>query len=556
VSDLRELTIEVRGMTCGHCERSVAKALESVPGITEVRQVSHADGLARVAAGSGASAVRIEEAVAKAGYWARVMDQPVIGSPAIVAQNSAEFELVIVGGGSAAFAAAIKGAELGARVGMVEGSTLGGTCVNVGCVPSKTLIRAAEARHRRVHHGFAGIPAGDGRPDWSLVRGQKDALVTQLRQAKYRDVLGSYDAVTLFEQRATLTTPREVRLADGRTLAAGKILLATGAGPQVPPIPGLVEAGFLDNVSAMALERLPDSLIVIGAGFVAVELGQMFVRLGVSVTMLARQNRVLSSQDPEIGAGLAEYLRDEGIDVRTETTVERVDRTTHCGRYRARVSRHGKTDVLEADQLLVATGRRARVTGFGLEAIGVSLGRKGEIVVDDHLETRVPGVYAAGDVVGEPMFVYVAAYGGALAAENALTGNTRRVDLSAVPRVTFSDPAVASVGITEADARARGIDPLVSRLPMEHVARSLAAHDTRGFVKLVADATTRKIIGAQILAAEAGEMITEPMLAIRFGLSIEDIASTFHPYLTSSEAIKLAAQAFDKDLGKLSCCAA
>jgi len=556
VSDIRELKIEVRGMTCDHCERSVAKALESVPGITEVRQVSYADGLARVAAGAGASAVRVQEAVAKAGYWARVKAQPVIGSPAIVGQNGAEFGLVIVGGGSAAFAAAIKGAELGARVGMVEGGTLGGTCVNVGCVPSKTLIRAAEAQHRRVHHGFAGIPAGDGRPDWSLVRGQKDALVTQLRQAKYRDVLRSYDAVTLFEQRAALTTPREVRLADGRTLAAGKILVATGAGPQVPPIPGLVETGFLDNVSAMALERLPDSLIVIGAGFVAVELGQMFARLGVSVTILARQNRVLSSQDPEIGAGLTEYLRDEGIDVRTETTVERVERTAHSGRYRAQVSRNVKADVLEADQLLVATGRRARVTGFGLEAIGVSLGRKGEIVVDDHLETKAPGVYAAGDVVGEPMFVYVAAYGGALAAENALTGNTRRVDLTAVPRVTFSDPAVASVGITEADARARGIEPLVSRLPMAHVSRSLAAHDTRGFVKLVADAATRKIIGAQILAAEAGEMITEPMLAIKFGLSIEDIASTFHPYLTLSEAIKLAAQAFDKDVGKLSCCAA
>jgi mercuric reductase len=556
VSDIRELTLEVRGMTCGHCERSVAKALESVPGITEVRQVSYADGLARVAAGSGASPVRIEEAVAKAGYWARVKDQPVVGSPAVVPENGAEFDLIIVGGGSAAFAAAIKGAELGARVGMVEAGTLGGTCVNVGCVPSKTLIRAAEAQHRRVHHGFAGIPAGDGRPDWSLVRGQKDALVTRLRQAKYRDVLRSYDAVTLFEERAALTSPREVRLADGRTLAAGKMLVATGAAPKVPPIPGLGEAGFLDSVSAMALERLPDSLIVVGAGFVGVELGQMFARLGVSVTILARQNRVLSAQDPDIGAALTEYLRDEGITVRTETTVEQVDRLAHSGRYRVQVSRDGKADVLEADQLLVATGRRPRVTGFGLEVIGVSLGRKGEIVADDHLETTVAGIYAAGDAVGEPMFVYVAAYGGALAAENALTGNTRRVDLTAVPRVTFSDPAVASVGITEADARARGIQPLVSRLPMAHVARSLAAHDTRGFVKLVADAATRKIIGAQILAAEAGEMITEPTLAIKFGLSIEDIASTFHPYLTLSEAIKLAAQTFDKDVGKLSCCAA
>ncbi len=475
-----------------------------------------------------------------------------MGNPTALSKNGTEFDLVIVGGGSAAFAAAIKGAGLGARVAMVEGGTLGGTCVNVGCVPSKTLIRAAEARHRRAHHPFAGISTSDGPVDWNLVRGQKDALVNQLRQVKYRDVLRSYDAVTLFEQRAALATPRDVLLADGSTLTAGKILVATGAGPVAPAIPGLTEAGFLDNVSAMALARLPESLIVIGAGFVAVELGQMFARLGVAVTILARQNRVLRKEDSEIGLGLTEYLREEGIDVRTETTVERVDR---AGRYRVQVSRNGRAEVLEADQLLVAAGRRATTKGFGMEAIGVALGTKGEIVVDEHLETNVPGVYAAGDVVGNPMFVHVAAYGGALAAENALSGNPRPLDLSAVPSVTFTDPAVASIGLTETEARARGIEPLVSRLPMEHVARSLAAHDTRGFVKLVADPATRKILGAQILASEAGEMITEVVMAVRFGLTIEDITSTFHPYLTLSEGIKLAAQTFDKDVGKLSCCA-
>ena len=476
-----------------------------------------------------------------------------MGSPTVVSKSDAEFDLVIVGGGSAAFAAAIKGTDLGARVAMVEGGTLGGTCVNVGCVPSKTLIRAAEARHRRAHHAFAGIPTSDGPADWKQVRDQKDALVNQLREGKYWRVLQAYDDITLFEQRAVLSTPREVRLADGRTLSAGKILVATGAEAASPAIPGLAEAGHLDNVSAMVLERLPASLIVIGAGFIAVELGQMFARLGVAVTILARQNRVLSKEDPEIGTALADYLRAEGIDVRTGTTVDRVDRP---GCYRVQASRNGQTEALEAEQLLVATGRRARTAGFGLDTLGVSLGKKGEIVVDDHLETSVPGVYAAGDVVGEPMFVYVAAYGGALAAENALTGNTRRLDLTGVPSVTFTDPAVASVGLTEAEARARGIEPLVSRLPMEHVARALAARDTRGFVKLVADPATRKILGAQILASEAGEMITEPVLAIRFGLTIEDITSTFHPYLTLSEGIKLAAQTFDKDVGRLSCCAA
>ncbi|MDX2120110.1 MAG: mercury(II) reductase [Gemmatimonadota bacterium] len=552
MSKRRELTIEVGGMTCDHCERSVAKALESVPGITEVRQVSHSEGLARVVAGPETTPARIEAAVAKAGYRARVKKQPELKSPALLSKDGADFDLVLVGGGSAAFAAAIKGSELGARVAMVEGGTLGGTCVNVGCVPSKALIRAAEARHRRTHHGFAGISTGDGAADWNLVRGQKDALVSELRQGKYWDVLRSYPGISLFEQRAMLMGPRAVRLADGRTLSAGRIIVATGAEAETPPIPGLAHMGHLDNVSAMAIERLPQSLVVIGSGFIAVELGQMFSRLGVAVTLLARQDRVLSREEPEIGAALTDYLRAEGIDVRTETIVGRVNRP---GRYRVQVSRKGQVEVLEAEQLLVATGRRARTAGIGLDTTGVALGHRGEILVDDHSETSVPGVYAAGDVTGEPMFVYVAAYGGALAAENALTGNTRRLDLTAVPSVTFSDPAVATVGLTETQARARGIEPLVSLLRMKHVPRSLAARDTRGFVKLVADPATRKILGAQILASEAGEMIMEPALAIRFGLTIEDLTSTFHPYLTLSEGIKLAALAFTKDVERLSCCA-
>src|SRR5438094_9593829 len=194
-----------------------------------------------------------------------------------------EFDLLIVGGGSAGFAAAIKAADLGARVALAEGGTLGGTCVNVGCVPSKTLIRAAEAEHRRVHHGFRGIPATDGRPDWPTVRAEKDALVAELRQTKYWNVLRAYPSITLFQERAALVSAREVRLASGRTLAAGKIVITTGASPSAPPIPGLAEAGYLDNASAMALERLPESLIVIGGSSVGLELAQLFARLGVRV---------------------------------------------------------------------------------------------------------------------------------------------------------------------------------------------------------------------------------------------------------------------------------
>lgn len=471
-----------------------------------------------------------------------------------MARTASDFDLLVVGGGSAGFAAAIRAAELGARIALVEGGTLGGTCVNVGCVPSKTLLRAAEAHHRRTHHGFSGIPATDGRADWALVRGQKDELVTELRQARYWDVLRSYESITLISQRATFTSTHEVQLADGRTLSAGKALLTTGSSPWASPIPGLAEAGYLDNASAMALDRLPDSLLVIGGSSVGLELAQMFARLGVEVTVLEALPRVLPAEDPAIGDALGDYLRAEGLQVRAGAQVEHVSRAAHG--YRIAFRQGDQSSTARAEQLLVATGRRPNTRGLGLEALGVAIGEKGEIRVDQFLQTANPDIYAAGDVLGDPMFVYVAAYAGTLAAENALGRNTHRYDLSALPKVTFTDPAVASVGLSEVEARHRGINPMVAMLPLEHVPRALAARDTHGFVKLVADAANRRLLGAQILAAEAGEMITEPTLAIKFGLTIDDLTSAFHPYLTLSEGVKLAAQAFDRDVRKLSCCAA
>ncbi len=555
MSDARELTIEVAGMTCDHCERSVANALQSVPGVQQVLEVSHARASARVMAGPEATADRIESAVGQAGYHARVKGQRRgSGAPGVTARRGTEFDLVVVGGGSAGFAAAIKAADLGARVAMVEGGTLGGTCVNVGCVPSKTLIRAAEAQYRRTHHGFRGIPGTDGQPDWPTVRAEKDTLVAELQQSKYWNVLRAYSSITLFEERAALLPARQVRLTNGRTITAGKIAVTTGASPWAPPIPGLVDAGYLDSASAMELERLPESLIVIGGSAVGLELGQMFARLGTRVTVLEALPSVVPAEDPDIGNALGDCLRSEGLEVHADTQIDRVSWTSDGYETEYRAGREVRT--VRAEQVLVATGRRANTAAFGLEGVGVALGTKGEIVANEFLQTTNPDVYAAGDVLGDPMFVYVAAYGGALAAENALIGNKRRYDLSALPMVTFTDPAVASVGLPADQARAQGTEPLTSKLPLEYVARALVARDTRGFLKLVADAATRKIIGAHILAAEAGEMITEPALAIKFGLTIEELTSTFHPYLTLSEGIKLAAQGFTKDLAKLSCCAA
>lgn len=466
----------------------------------------------------------------------------------------AQLDLIVIGGGSAGFAGAIKASDLGARVAIVEGGTLGGTCVNVGCIPSKTLLRAAEARFDRTRHGFAGIPTTDGSVDWLAVRAQKDEVVENLRREKYSDVLRSYESVTLIRQRAQFASGHTLVLADGRTLSAGKILVATGAAPWVPDIPGLAASGYLDNASAMALDQLPESLIVLGGGAVGLELAQMFARLGTRVTVLEALDRLLPSEDPVLGNALAEFLRAEGLSIHTRARIESV---TVAASLRTVTFRAADAQVtVSAQHLLAATGRRARTHELGLEMAGVKLGRKGEIAVNEFLETSNPDVYAAGDVIGDPMFVYVAAHAGSVAAENALSGNRRRYDLAAVPSVTFTDPAVASVGLTESAARLNGLQPLVSELSLEHVPRARVAHDTRGFIRLIADEKSRKILGAQILASEGGELIAEAALAVRLGLTITDLTDSFHPYLTMSEGLKLAAQTFFTDVSKLSCCAA
>ena len=472
----------------------------------------------------------------------------------MVSPDARDFDLIVLGGGSAGFAAAIKGADLGARVAIIEGGTLGGTCVNVGCVPSKTLLRAAEAQHSRTHHRFKGIPASDGRPDWNLVRRDKDELVATLRREKYTDVLRSYESVTLIQERAELTSDHSVQLAGGRTLAANRVILATGSSPWAAPIPGLSTTRYLDSTSAMSLERLPDSLVVVGGGSVGLELAQLFARLGVDVTILEALPHLLPGDDPDLGETLAAHLREEGLTIFTSVQIESLGSENDRRTVEFRVTGHPQR--VSASNILVATGRRANSTGLGLERAGISVGNKGQVVVDEFLQTSRDSIYAAGDVIGDPMFVYVAAYAGSLAAENALNGNGRRYDLSALPSVTFTDPAVASVGLTETAARERGIDAIVARLGLEHVPRARAARDTRGFIQLVADAGTQRIVGAQIIASEAGELIAEAALAVRLGVTIDQITSAFHPYLTLAEGLKLAAQTFTTDVSKLSCCAA
>lgn len=462
--------------------------------------------------------------------------------------------LVIIGGGSAAFAAATRAVELGAeRVTIVnDGLPIGGTCVNVGCVPSKTLIRAAESVHRANDIPFDGIEGSARVTDFKALMRQKQALVEELRQAKYLDVVKDLAQVCIVDGRARFTGPRTVDV-NGESITADRVLIATGTSPFVPDIPGLEESGCLTSQTAFELEELPESLIVLGGRFIALECAQMFARLGSKVTILQRSDRILPNEQPDLTDALTGYLRDEGIEVITGVDIEKVERdgaVTVTARQKDRG--HGS---YRASQLLAATGRRPNTAGLALEEAGVKLDASGLIQVDETLRTTAPGVYAAGDVIGVEQFVYTAAYEGALAAANAFTGEDKKRDYSALGWVIFTDPQVAGVGMDEEQARAAGYDAETATLPLSHVPRSLAARDTRGFIKLIRDPPTDLLLGARILAPEGSELLMEIAIAIKHGVTVTELRSLFHPYLTLGEGVKLAAITFGKDVNKLSCCA-
>lgn len=463
------------------------------------------------------------------------------------------YDLVVIGAGSAGFSAAITAAEQGAQVALVGQGAIGGTCVNIGCVPSKALIRAMEAvRHANdAAARFDGIESGARVVDWAAQIAQKDALVSGLRQAKYADLLPMYDSIVYREGRARLVDGG-VEVASQR-LTSERIIIATGARPALPGIAGMAGVSPLDSTTALALTELPRSMIVLGGGYIGAELAQTFARAGVAVTLVFR-SRLLPEAEPEIGLALATYLSDEGIKIVSGIAYESIRRTDDGGVALA-IARDGRPDILTAERILVAAGRRPNTEALGLAEAGIAATPAGAIIVDDRMRTSKSGVYAAGDVTGKDQFVYMAAYGAKLAAKNALNGDDLRYDNTAMPAVVFTDPQVASVGMTEAQARAAGHSVRTSVLSLDNVPRALAARDTRGLIKLVADSENRKLLGAHILAPEGADSIQTAALAIRCRLTIDDLSETVFPYLTTVEGLKLAAQAFDRDVKKLSCCA-
>ncbi|MBI2543271.1 MAG: mercury(II) reductase [Candidatus Aenigmarchaeota archaeon] len=466
------------------------------------------------------------------------------------------YRFVILGQGSAAFAAAIKANDLGIKTAMIggnatRGTVIGGTCVNVGCMPSKNLITVGTVFYHAVNNSFEGIKYDKSELNFKKIIKQKDKLVRKFRKEKYADVIKNLENVTYVEGRGKFISKNKVGVGN-RILKGEKFLVAVGARANVIPVQGLERGDYLTNEEALNLKELPKSMCVIGARALGLEFAQMYAHFGTKVTVLQRSERILPESEPEISEALRNYLEGEEITIYTGVKIGNVDKKGEKKLINFKVG--NKTKIIECEQLLFATGRKPNTDNLGLNKVDVKTDDKGFIVINNEMQTSASDVYAAGDCTGEPMLETLAAKEGAIAVENAFTNKKRKINLKEVPSAVFTYPEVASVGLTDAEAIVEGIRCTCGVLPLELVPKAHIIGDTRGLVKLVVDKETKKIQGVHILAPHAADIIHEGTLAVKFGLTVDDIIDTVHVFPTLSEAIKLAAQSFYKDVSKLSCC--
>jgi mercuric reductase len=479
------------------------------------------------------------------------------------------YDLVILGSGSTAFAAALHAAELGKSAVMAEFRMVGGTCANRGCLPSKNLIEAARLVYDAAHPPYPGLSPVRMPITWGELVAQKDDIIHEYRSNKYERLLDEPERIQLVSGQVRLLSDHEVEVqnADGpRRLSGAQILIATGSQPRIPPIPGLSDVPYLtsdllssdDDPWGTELREQPRSLLILGGGYIALELGQMFARFGTEVTLVLRGSRILTGYEPEIAEALTAVLKAEGLRIVTGAQVRGVERSGEG--IALRLSLHGSQQTLSAERLLVSTGRRPNTQGIGLEQAGVEVDQDGAVRVDRSLRTNVPHIWAAGDVIGREtesqMATPVGAHDGKFAAHNALSGEPpREVDHTVIPRTIFTDPQVAVVGMTDEEAQAFGITCDCNTIPMSAVPRAGAIRDTRGVIKMVLDGPTRRVVGVSMLGSNAGEVIHEAAMALRLGATADDFIDLIHVYPTMAEALKLVAISFTKDVNRLSCCA-
>ena len=572
---MNEQTFSVTGMTCADCAGHVEKALKTLTDIVSV-DVAYPQGVAHIRSSQPLSQEQLNATLPK-NY--RVAEAPPSHADTPVAKPSRlnqapgslgglfkprgdvdtkpsdaeqRLRVAVIGTGGAAMASALKAAELGAHVTIIERGTIGGTCVNVGCVPSKIMIRAAHVAHLRRTSPFDdGLSSTAPVVRRDRLLAQQQGRVDELRHAKYEGILDTSPNIQLLRGEARFKNAHTLVVkstaGDESEVSFDRCLIATGASAAVPPIPGLKETPYWTSTEALVSSAIPPRLAVIGASVVAVELAQAFARLGSHVTILARST-LFSREDPAIGEAITAAFRAEGIEVLEHTQASEVAYTN--GEFVLNTG-HGE---VRADHLLVATGRTANTRGLALDAAGIAVNAQNAIVIDRGMRTNVSHIYAAGDCTDQPQFVYVAAAAGTRAAIN-MTGGEAVLDLTTMPEVVFTEPQIATVGLSEAEAHLKGIETDSRALSLDNVPRALVNFDTHGFIKLVAETGSGRLIGVQAVTPEAGEIIQAAALAIRARMTVQELADQLFPYLTMVEGLKLAAQTFTKDVKQLSCCA-
>jgi len=464
-----------------------------------------------------------------------------------------EYDLVILGGGSAAFAAALRATELGAVVAVCEERVIGGTCLNRGCIPSKSLLRAAELFYYSQSQPFKGIEIPRGKVDFAKVIDEKDALVKELRQEKYLNVLEYNKNIHYYAGSASFLSRDEVQAGDN-ILKGRKFLIATGASPQAVPFKGIERVEYLNSTTALDLRELPASMIVLGGRFVAVEMAQIFSRFGTKVTILQRNPRLIPEEEEEISDGLRRHLEEEGIEVHTGVKI--LELYPGDGWNAVKADMDGEAREFRGEKILMATGIAPNTKNLNLKAAGVEVDDRGFVRTDENMATANPDIFAAGDVVGGIELVTVAAHEGAVAAHNAIEGCcARKINYDHIPHAIFTHPNVASVGLTERRAVEKGMKVKSRTLEMRHVPKARAIRDTRGLIKIVAEEGTEKVLGVHILGPEAAEVIHQAVFIVRGGMTVREITEKIEVYPTLSEMVKLCAQSFYKDVKQLSCCA-
>ncbi|NFL95865.1 dihydrolipoyl dehydrogenase [Clostridium botulinum] len=455
-------------------------------------------------------------------------------------------KLVVIGGGPGGYVAAIRGAQLGAEVTLIEKERLGGTCLNIGCIPTKVLLHSSELLNEIKEARTLGIEVNNEvKINWTQLQNRKNTVVNTLvsgvSSLLEHNKVKVINGTAAFEGKSSIKVTKDQ--GESENIQFDNVIISSGSVPFIPPIEGRELEGVIDSTGALSLDSIPKSMVIIGGGVIGIEFANIFNSLGCKVTVIEMLPYILPPVDREISEILKEKLKKDGIDIYNNCKVTKIENNNE----NLNVSFEEDNDKLniEAQKVLIAVGRRANISNLNLESTGVYI-EKGCIWVNDNMETNIKGIYAIGDCTGKNMLAHVASDQGIIAVENIM-GKNKKMDYKTVPACVYTKPELASVGLTEEQAKQKGVDYKVGKFPLIYNGKSLIMNDTEGFIKIIVDKKYEEILGVHILGPRATDLITEAALALRLEATLKEIITTVHAHPTIGEAMKEAALAVNKE---------